>query len=132
MTAYISCSDMLRDHAQCTVLTVHHSGKANDGARGHAFHSEQKPTDTEIELAIDETSGLRFAKATKQREIASNKEFAFELNTVTLGMDEDGDDKPPVATLLQLMRNAKEKPKSNSPKMKRSSLNALRNSGVST
>ena len=90
MTAYISCSDMLRDHAQCTVLTVHHSGKANDGARGHS--SLRAATDTEIELAIDETSGLRFAKATKQREIASNKEFAFELNTVTLGMDEDGDE----------------------------------------
>ena len=79
-------------------------GKANDGARGHKYPDT---TDTEIELAIDETSGLRFAKAIKQREIASNKEFAFELNTVTLGMDEDGDDKPPVATLLQLMRTQK-------------------------
>ena len=40
---------------------------------------------------MDEISGLRFAKTTKQREIEGGREFAFELETVVLGDDEDGD-----------------------------------------
>ena len=91
MTSYISNSDSLAIHGQCSVLTVHHSGKAGNeaGARGHS--SLRAATSTEIELDVDETTGIRFAKATKQRDIATNKEFAFELQTVELGKDEDGD-----------------------------------------
>lgn len=89
MTAYIANADTLRDHAQATVATVHHSGKADNGARGHS--SLRAATDTEIELKVDEDAGIRFAKATKQRDIESGKEFAFELNSVELGCDEDGD-----------------------------------------
>ena len=89
MTAYIANSDVLREHGQCSVLSVHHSGKATDLARGHS--SLRAATDTEIEVAVDEISGLRFAKTTKQREIEGGREFAFELETVVLGDDEDGD-----------------------------------------
>ena len=89
MTAYIANSDALREHGQCSVLSVHHSGKATDLARGHS--SLRAATDTEIEVAVDEVSGIRFAKTTKQREIEGGREFAFELETVTLGEDEDGD-----------------------------------------
>ena len=89
MTAYISNADALRDHAQATVATVHHSGKADNGARGHS--SLRAATDTEIELTVDEEAGIRFAVATKQRDIESGKEFAFELTAVELGCDEDCD-----------------------------------------
>jgi hypothetical protein len=89
MTAYISNADALRDHAEATVVTVHHSGKADNRARGHS--SLRAATDTEIELRVDEDAGIRFAKATKQRDIESGKQFAFELHTVELGCDEDGD-----------------------------------------
>ena len=91
MTSYISNSDSLAIHGQCSVLTVHHSGKAGNeaGARGHS--SLRAATSTEIELDVDETTGIRFARATKQRDIATNKEFAFELQSVELGKDEDGD-----------------------------------------
>ena len=89
MTAYIANSDALREHGQCSVLSVHHSGKATDLARGHS--SLRAATDTEIEVAVDEVSGIRFAKTTKQREIEGGREFAFELETVILGDDEDGD-----------------------------------------
>ena len=70
---------------------MHHSGKAGNeaGARGHS--SLRAATSTEIELDVDETTGIRFARATKQRDIATNKEFAFELQSVELGKDEDGD-----------------------------------------
>jgi hypothetical protein len=40
---------------------------------------------------VDEEASIRFAKATKQRDIESGKEFAFELTAVELGCDEDGD-----------------------------------------
>ena len=56
MTAYIANSDVLREHGQCSVLSVHHSGKATDLARGHS--SLRAATDTEIEVAVDELSGL--------------------------------------------------------------------------
>ena len=68
---------------------MHHSGKVTDLARGHS--SLRAATDTEIEVAVDEVSGIRFAKTTKQREIEGGREFAFELETVILGDDEDGD-----------------------------------------
>lgn len=90
MTAIISSGDFLRAHADCSIIFVHHSSKANDNAaRGHS--SLRAATDTEIELAVDEVNGLRFAKTTKQREIEGGREFAFELETVVLGEDEDGD-----------------------------------------
>ena len=53
MTAYIANSDVLREHGQCSVLSVHHSGKATDLARGHS--SLRAATDTEIEVAVDES-----------------------------------------------------------------------------
>ena len=89
MTAYIANSDALREHGDCTVLSVHHSSKSSDLARGHS--SLRAATDTEIEVNVDEVSGIRFAKTTKQREIEGGREFAFELETVILGDDEDGD-----------------------------------------
>ena len=67
MTAYIANSDVLREHGQCSVLSVHHSSKANDNAAcGHS--SLRAATDTEIEVAVDDVSGMRFARTTKQRE----------------------------------------------------------------
>lgn len=89
MTAVIQHCDVLREHGDATIALVHHSGKAENGARGHS--SLRAATDTEIELTVDEDAGIRFAKATKQRDIESGKQFAFELHTVELGCDEDGD-----------------------------------------
>ena len=89
MTAVIQHCDILREHGDCSVALVHHSGKATDTARGHS--SLRAATDTEIELTVDEDAGIRFAKATKQRDIESGKEFAFELQAVEVGIDEDGD-----------------------------------------
>ena len=89
MTAVIQHCDILRQHAEASIAIVHHSGKATDTARGHS--SLRAATDTEIELTVDDGSRLRFAKATKQRDMESGHEFAFELHAVELGVDEDGD-----------------------------------------
>lgn len=89
MTAVISNADVLREAAACSVAIVHHSGKANDGARGHS--SLRAATDTEVELWTDTESGLRTAKATKQRDMETGKELCFDLKVIELGMDQDGD-----------------------------------------
>lgn len=94
MTAFINNVDHIRDFAKASVGIVHHSGKDTAaGARGHS--SLRAATDTEIELSYDEKFGIRFAKATKQRDMETGKEFAFALDRVELGDDEDGD---PVTT----------------------------------
>ena len=94
MTAFINNTDHLREFAKASVSTVHHSGKDTAaGARGHS--SLRAATDTEIELTYDDRFGIRFAKATKQRDMETGKEFAFSLDRVELGEDEDGD---PVTT----------------------------------
>jgi hypothetical protein len=94
MTAFINNTDHMREFAKSSVGTIHHSGKDTAaGARGHS--SLRAATDTEIELTYDERFGIRFAKATKQRDMETGKEFAFSLDRVELGEDEDGD---PVTT----------------------------------
>lgn len=88
MTAFINNVDQMRDYAKSSVAIVHHSGKDTAaGARGHS--SLRAATDTEIELSVDDH--IRFAKATKQRDMETGLEFAFALDIVELGMDEDGD-----------------------------------------
>lgn len=88
MTAFINNIDLLREHAKASVAIVHHSGKDTAaGARGHS--SLRAATDTEIELSTD--GMVRIAKATKQRDMETGKEFGFTLDTVELGIDEDGD-----------------------------------------
>ena len=60
------------------------------GARGHS--SLRAATDTEIEMELSKEDGLRFARATKQRDMETGAEFAFKLDVITLGVDQDGDD----------------------------------------
>jgi hypothetical protein len=70
-------------------MIVHHTGKdVAKGARGHS--SLRAATDTEIEVSVDETE-LRAARVTKQRDLPGGEEFAFRLDAVGLGVDEDGD-----------------------------------------
>ena len=46
--------------------------------------------DTEIELTL--TDGVVTAKTTKQRDMVGGKIFAFRINNVSIGKDEDGDE----------------------------------------
>ena len=94
MTRFIGNCDKMRGMTGAHVAIVHHSGKDKAaGARGHS--SLRAATDTEIELDYDESTGMRTAKATKQRDMETGALFSFKLNVVDLGVDEDGD---PVTT----------------------------------
>lgn len=92
MTQFIKNVDMIREKTGAHICIVHHSGKdAARGARGHS--SLRAATDTEIEIEEPaEDSNARMARDTKQRDYTSHKEFAFALQVVELGEDQDGDD----------------------------------------
>jgi hypothetical protein len=91
MTAFISNVDAMRADTGAHCMLVHHSGKdVAAGARGHS--SLRAATDTEIEMELSREDGLRFARATKQRDMETGAEFAFKLDVITLGVDQDGDD----------------------------------------
>ena len=94
MSALIRSADLLRNTFGATVLFVHHSGKDQTrGARGHS--SLRAAIDTEIEVTGPE--GLRTAKVTKQRDFGTGEAYAFELEPVTIGHDQDGD---PITTCI--------------------------------
>lgn len=89
MTALIRNIDAIRATTGAHILTVHHTGKdAARGARGHS--SLRAATDTEIEIANED--GARAAMVTKQRDHNGGETFAFDLKSITLGQDSDGDD----------------------------------------
>jgi hypothetical protein len=89
MTALIRNIDAIRATTGATALLVHHTGKdAARGARGHS--SLRAATDTEIEIANED--GARAAVVTKQRDHQGGETFAFDLEGVTLGTDQDGDE----------------------------------------
>lgn len=89
MTALIRNVDAIRAITGAHILIVHHTGKdAARGARGHS--SLRAATDTEIEIANED--GARAAIVTKQRDHQGGETFAFDLKSITLGQDADGDD----------------------------------------
>lgn len=89
MTALIRNIDAIRETTGAHVMLVHHTGKdAARGARGHS--SLRAATDTEIEVANED--GARAAMVTKQRDYQGGETFAFALKSVTLGIDQDGDE----------------------------------------
>ena len=89
MGAVIRNVDRIRAMTGAHVMVVHHTGKEQaKGARGHS--SLRAATDTEIEVTGDSGS-VRQATVTKQRDHVSGDKFGFELRSVDLGVDEDGE-----------------------------------------
>ncbi len=89
MTALIRNIDAIREAINAHIVLVHHTGKdAARGARGHS--SLRAALDTEIELQAD--GEYRCAFVSKQRDYQGGEEFPFQLQSVLLGMDQDGDD----------------------------------------
>lgn len=91
IAALITSLDLIRDRTGAHVMLIHHSGKnAEQGARGHS--SLRAAIDTEIRLSKpDDGSPYSLARTTKQRDMIGGAEIEFDLRTVTLGQDSDGD-----------------------------------------
>jgi hypothetical protein len=84
MGAFVTNVDRLRVRTAAHVLVIHHSGKdLAKGARGHSLL--RAATDTEIEIQ----AGM--AKITKQRDGESGASFAFSIQGVAIGTDDDGE-----------------------------------------
>lgn len=78
--------DRIRRETGAAVLIIHHSGKdSTKGARGHS--SLRAAVDTEIEVSGQ--ANPRQAKVTKQRDLPSGDVFAFDLEPVEIGTDEN-------------------------------------------
>ena len=82
MTQFLKQVKTLAERLGCHVLLVHHPGKdATRGARGSS--TLRAAVDTEIEITIDNSTGIRTATITKQREGPTGLSVVFELERVT-------------------------------------------------
>ncbi len=82
--------DEIRARTGAHVMVVHQTGKDTErGARGHS--SLRAAVDTE--LACRSKGDKGYLVATKQRDMETGHETAFELVQYALGFDEDGDEK---------------------------------------
>lgn len=80
----------LKEALDTTVLIVHHTGKdAERGARGSSALNAAMETTFEIKRA--DKAGVIQVRATKQRDLEADWSHCFELVSMELGEDEDGD-----------------------------------------
>jgi hypothetical protein len=88
MGALIRGADAVRLATGATLFLVHHMGKDEGrGARGHS--SFKAALDTELEISVQ--GDVRVASITKQRDLPSGARFAFSLESIELGRDNDGE-----------------------------------------
>lgn len=82
--------DAIRASADAAFLLIHHSGK--DAARGmRGWSGLRAATDTEIEVTVEEATGLRSAEITKQRDLpGKGNRIGFRLEALTLGANHWG------------------------------------------
>ncbi len=82
---------VLSDVTDATVGLVHHSGKdASKGARG--WSGIKAAMDAEIEITRDENTGARAIRLSKMKDGEDGTTWGFKLETILLGLDDDGDD----------------------------------------
>lgn len=82
---------VLRRVTGAMVLLIHHAGKdLSRGARG--WSGIKGALDVEIEVTRDEATDAREIRLSKMKDEEDGLRFGFKLETVVLGMDEDGDE----------------------------------------
>ena len=82
---------VLRTTTGATVELVHHAGKdAHRGSRG--WSGIRAAVDAELEVTRDEASGARQIRLSKQKDGEDGLKWGFKLETILLGLDDDGDD----------------------------------------
>lgn len=72
------------------VVLIHHSGK--DGSRG-ARGSGALRAAADVEYFVSKAAGRHTVKVTKMKDGEDGREYHFKLNSVVVGMDEDGEDR---------------------------------------
>ena len=91
MTRFIRNVTMIAEQTSAHVRIVHHSGKdAAKGSRGHS--SLLGAVDVEAEISRpDPDQPHRLFRITKMKDGDDSAEIGFKLNSVELGIDDDGD-----------------------------------------
>lgn len=90
MGAFIQGCDYIKAATQATVLIIHHSGKVQDkGARGSsAFRAA---LDVEFNVRREGDGGALILSCTKMKDAEEPSRRAYDLNSVDLYVDNDGD-----------------------------------------
>jgi len=85
--------DAIRASTGAAFLVIHHTGK--DAAKGmRGWSGLRAATDTEIEVTVDEATGLRSAEITKQRDLPGKGDrIGFRLVPVRLGVNRWGNER---------------------------------------
>jgi RecA-family ATPase len=106
MGAFVRSLDHIRNATGAHVMVIHHSGKdASRGARGSG--SLRGAVDTEIQLT--RSGPVIMAETKKQRDMKTDKVFAYLLEDVELGLDEDGE--PVTSAIVQQTEPVARRPK---------------------
>lgn len=89
MGRFVHHCDQLRITSGAHALILHHPGKDDTrGARGHSLL--KAASDTEIEVAKDKDTDTVTVTVVKQRDHRTGDLFAFKLEEVEIGQDQDG------------------------------------------
>lgn len=89
MGAYIKAVDFIRDRYQCSVLIIHHTGKA-DKATARGSNALKGAMDRELRL--DANGDIKQVVDTKEKDGRGSFSFKFKLKDVDTGIiDDDGD-----------------------------------------
>jgi hypothetical protein len=87
VSKFVAKIDAIRNGANATPLVVHHSGKnLAAGARGHS--SLRAAMDYELE--VERNGEARTLRVRKNRDGSDGGEFGFQLQSIDIGTDEDG------------------------------------------
>jgi KaiC/GvpD/RAD55 family RecA-like ATPase len=111
MTALVGVADQLRDELGAATVLVHHTGK--DPAKGARGHSSLFAA---ADLVLAVADGC--ARVEKVRDGVAGERFAFRLEVIEMGTDQDGD---PITTCLVSVEGAAPPP----PRRAEDGLNAV-------
>jgi hypothetical protein len=116
MSVFVRNCAHIRAQTGAHVMVIHHSGKdTTKGARGSG--ALRAASDTEIELTRE--GNVILATQRKQRDMPTDKTFAYTLRSVFIGNDEDGD------KVFSAVVEPTEAPKKSPPRLKGQALIAM-------
>lgn len=88
MSSIVAACDRIRNETSVHILFVHHDGKdASKGMRG----ASALPAAVETSIKITEKNNIHTLEIDKQKDLSKGNKMTFELETVELGIDDEGD-----------------------------------------
>lgn len=88
MGAFIRACDKIREATGATVVVVHHLNASGTRERGHTSFKGA----LDFMLTVEKGEGGNSWRITKQKDGEDGATFGFALRSVTVGVDDDGDD----------------------------------------